>query len=141
MIQRLVDAGADVNQILPRSPFVTALSLATAKADSYIFRNHLDAGADPALNKNCGVGTALASAAFHGKLDICRILLDRTEVDVDMRQGGFFPNALFALIAGRTKYLTTNQRERWHNRSEDLLLGAHLSDPKHLEVLELFFEN
>ncbi|KAH0420269.1 hypothetical protein CcaCcLH18_14102 [Colletotrichum camelliae] len=105
-IQELIYAGANVNQILPRSRFRTALSLAAGLGYLKLFEALLDAGADPALDANTGVGNALASAAFSGELDICRMLLDRKLFDVNAAQGGFFSNVLFALIDGHTIYLS-----------------------------------
>lgn len=66
-------------------------------------------------------GSALATAAFHGNVDGCKLLLDAA-VDVNMPLRGYFPNVLYAPMTGNMRYERLYPTRRYH-RSDYITCG------------------
>ncbi|KAF4465241.1 hypothetical protein FALBO_7913 [Fusarium albosuccineum] len=143
--RKILWAGIDVNQVLVDASFPTALSFATAHNDLAVVEVLLSTGADPSMNVQYGFGSALASAAFHGRLENCEVLLDQPSVDVNGAQEGYFGNVLFALMDGHRWYLDSRvdhkRRHGWlrsdWSRCHEFMGTLH--ETEHLRVLDLFF--
>ncbi|KAJ4256038.1 hypothetical protein NW762_009112 [Fusarium torreyae] len=147
----LINAGVNVNSILPRSALPTPLAIAATCPHLYLFETLLKAGADPNISVDSAFGSALVAAAFHGRLAHCRKLLDRDEVNVNQEQKGFFRNSLFAVIAGHRDYSLfkrryRHSRDRWKPLGHEIYIVPGLFElttriiPEHVEVVKLFFE-
>ncbi|KAF4943325.1 hypothetical protein FSARC_14946, partial [Fusarium sarcochroum] len=137
---RLINAGVDVNLILPRSALPTPIATAATRHELLeLFEDLLKAGADPSVTVYVGFGSALVVAAFHGRLAHCRKLLDWKEIDVNQEQKCFFRTSLSAVVAGHLNYLQSRRRTS-PDQDPWKPLGDTIHDPKHLEVLKLLFE-
>ncbi|KAM5526213.1 ankyrin repeat protein [Fusarium oxysporum f. sp. phaseoli] len=134
---RILNSGADVNQILQSSILPTPLAWAAAFQPPEVIDRLIGYGAHPGLSVNTGLSNALFAAGFHGRPHACRMLLDRSDIDVNQEQGGFFRNMLFSVIVGHLDYL--DSKRLWYQRNWDLesRLGYTIWKPEHRKVLEL----
>ncbi|KAG5803404.1 hypothetical protein H9Q74_012197 [Fusarium xylarioides] len=129
-VEKIIDAGANVNQLLPGSILPTPLITAAAGDDEELIHLICDAGGDPDLEVDIGFGSALVAAVFYGRRGSCRSLLDRGNLDVSQEKKGFFRNVLFALIAGHQFYLKLGVRGFWSPESYCLDPGMVNLDSK-----------
>ncbi|CAM1507840.1 Fc.00g046880.m01.CDS01 [Cosmosporella sp. VM-42] len=143
IMHRLVAAGADVNDILPDAEYPTALSKAVSVDHLGILVQHLlDFGADPNLGHE-SFGSALAWAAFHGRLKNCRLLLHPdVGVDVNMHLGGYFKNVLYAAMAGNDKFMFLQSPEALQKETawKRVIRVTERREMEHLKVIGLLFE-
>ncbi|OBS17670.1 hypothetical protein FPOA_09405 [Fusarium poae] len=141
VVQWAIDNGADINQTLPKAALPTLLCTVAAKYKAAVVQSLLDVGADAALSTDFGFGSALIAAAFHGKHQTCRLLLNQQGVDVNQHHRCFYSNALYATIMGHLDYLDMDKWDRkykiWDLESR---LGYTIESPDHLAVMKVLFE-
>ena len=97
IMQYLVQAGAKVNAVLPHlTACGSALSAAASGTNTEAVRYLLKCGAEPDLLLPGIYGSALATAAFFGKISIMEVLI-RAGADVNLQlTGGWYGSALAA---------------------------------------------